>query len=56
MKTVVQMVMVCLLIANIPQISVIAEVTMWLALVLTVVSLGDYLLKNMHILFDKDVK
>lgn len=45
-KTTFQMVMVCLMIADIPQLSVVTQVVMWIALVLTVVSLVDYLIKN----------
>lgn len=45
-KTVFQMVMVCLMIANIPQIKLLTNVVMWVALALTVISLIDYLVKN----------
>ena len=41
-----QMVMICLMIANIPQLQVVTDIVMWVAVVLTVVSLADYLIKN----------
>lgn len=51
-KTTFQMVMVCLMIANIPQIQLVTDIIMWIALVLTVVSLVDYLLKNKDVMKD----
>ena len=45
-KTVFQMVMICLMIANIPQLQVVTDIVMWVAVVLTVVCLADYLIKN----------
>lgn len=49
-KTTFQMVMICLLIADIEAISVITNVIVWIALILTVVSLIDYLVKNKDIM------
>lgn len=49
-KTTFQMVMICLLIADIEAISIITSVIVWLALILTVVSLIDYLVKNKDIM------
>ncbi|MCM1175051.1 MAG: CDP-diacylglycerol--glycerol-3-phosphate 3-phosphatidyltransferase [Blautia sp.] len=49
-KTTFQMVMICLLIADIAAISTITNVIVWIALVLTVVSLIDYLAKNRDIM------
>lgn len=49
-KTTFQMVMICLLIADIAAISVITNVIVWIALVLTVVSLIDYLVKNKEVM------
>ena len=49
-KTTFQMVMICLLIADIAAISVLTTVVMWVALVLTVVSLVDYLVKNKDVM------
>ena len=45
-KTVFQMVMVCLMIADISEIDIVTQVTRWIAVVLTVISLIDYLWKN----------
>lgn len=56
-KTTFQMVMVCLMLVNVPGgirwwpwLNVLTQVIMWIALVLTVVSLIDYLLKNKGVL------
>ncbi len=53
-KTVVQMVMVCFLIANIggSVIHIIEQILIYLALILTVVSLIDYLVSNRGVLKD----
>ena len=45
-KTVSQMAMVILMIADIPQLQIVTTVVMYIALVLTIVSLVDYLVKN----------
>ena len=45
-KTTFQMVMVCLMIADIPRLQLITDIVMWIALGLTVISLVDYLVKN----------
>lgn len=49
-KTAFQMVMVCLMIVDLswiwPWMGIVTDVVMWIALVLTVVSLVDYLIKN----------
>ena len=44
-KTISQMIMIILLIADIPALSVLNTVLIWVALILTVVSLIDYLVK-----------
>jgi len=49
-KTTFQMIMVCLMIANIEALSVLTTIIMWIALVLTVVSLVDYLWKNKDVM------
>ena len=49
-KTVFQMIMVILMILNLPALSAVTDIVMWIALVLTVVSLADYLLKNKGVL------
>lgn len=51
-KTTFQMVMVCLMIANIPALSLLTDIVMWIALILTVVSLVDYLVKNKDVMKD----
>lgn len=58
-KTTFQMIMICMMIvmdaplfAGIPAFSIITNVIMWIALVLTVVSLIDYLVKNKAVLND----
>lgn len=45
-KTTFQMVMVCLMIADIPELQILTDIVMWAALALTVISLIDYLWKN----------
>lgn len=49
-KTVFQMIMICLMIADIAVLSLITDITMWIALILTVVSLVDYLYKNKNVM------
>ncbi|MDE6918323.1 MAG: CDP-diacylglycerol--glycerol-3-phosphate 3-phosphatidyltransferase [Lachnospiraceae bacterium] len=51
-KTTFQMIMVCLMIANIEALAVLTQIVMWIAVVLTVVSLVDYLAKNKGVLLD----
>ncbi len=51
-KTTFQMVMICLMIADIAALSLLTDVVMWAALVLTVVSLADYLVKNRDVMKD----
>ena len=49
-KTTFQMVMICLMIADIETISLLTAAVMWAALILTVVSLIDYLVKNKDVM------
>lgn len=51
-KTTFQMVMVCLMIANIEALNLLTQIVMWVAVVLTVISLVDYLVKNKGVLLD----
>lgn len=51
-KTVFQMIAVCLMIVNIEAISMITQIIVWIAIILTVVSLVDYMVKNKDILKD----
>ena len=49
-KTVFQIVMICLMIADLPSLALVTQIVMWVAVVLTVVSLVDYLLKNKDVM------
>jgi len=51
-KTTVQMVMVCLMIANFSVLQILTDISMWVALALTVISLVDYLIKNKDVMKD----
>ncbi len=51
-KTTFQMLMICLMIADIEAISTLTMVVMWIAVILTVVSLIDYLVKNKDVMKD----
>ena len=52
-KTTFQMIMICLMIADIPVLSILTAIVMWVALVLTVVSLIDYLVKNKDVISEQ---
>lgn len=49
-KTTIQMVMVCLMIANIKEIQIITDIVAWAAVLLTVISLVDYIWKNKDVM------
>lgn len=51
-KTTFQMIMVCLMIADMEVLSVLTAIIMWIALALTIVSLVDYLWKNKDVMKD----
>ena len=51
-KTVFQMIAVILLIANISVLSLVTQIVLWIAIVLTVVSLIDYIVKNKDVMKD----
>lgn len=51
-KTVFQILMICLMIADIEALSMVTTVVMWIAVILTVVSLIDYLIKNKDVMKD----
>lgn len=53
-KTTFQMLMVCLMIANIESLQIFTNIVMWIALILTIVSLIDYLLKNKDVMKDQE--
>ena len=52
-KTTFQMLMVCLLMANIEYISILTTVITWVAVALTVISLIDYIVKNAGVMKDE---
>lgn len=54
-KTVFQMISVILLIINIEALSMVATIALWIALALTVISLVDYIVKNIGILTEGDI-
>lgn len=51
-KTTFQIVMICLMIADLEPLSLITQIVMWVALALTVISLVDYLIKNKSVMQD----
>ena len=53
-KTTFQMVAVCLLIADIPALYLLTRIVLWIAVILTVVSLVDYLIKNKDVMKEED--
>ncbi len=54
-KTVFQMVSVVLLILNIEALSMVTAIALWIALALTIISLVDYIIKNVGILTEGDI-
>lgn len=52
-KTTFQMVMICLLIADLEVLSLVTTIVTWAAVILTVVSLVDYLIKNKDVMREK---
>lgn len=52
-KTTFQMVMICLMIADLEALSVVTTIVTWAAVILTVVSLVDYLIKNKDVMQEK---
>ncbi|MCR4787156.1 MAG: CDP-diacylglycerol--glycerol-3-phosphate 3-phosphatidyltransferase [Lachnospiraceae bacterium] len=51
-KTTFQMVSVCMLILNIEAIKIATAIVVWIAIILTVVSLIDYIVKNKDVMRD----
>lgn len=51
-KTTFQMIMVCLMLANIPALELLTQIIMWIATALTIISLIDYIVKNKNVLLD----
>lgn len=52
-KTTFQMAAVCLLIADIAALHLVTQIVLWIAVILTVVSLADYLIKNKDVMKEK---
>ena len=48
-KTTFQMIMVGFMIGNLPQLTVITQILMWVALALTLISMVDYIIKNVSV-------
>lgn len=51
-KTTFQIVMICLMIADLAPLALVTQIVMWIALALTVISLVDYLIKNKNVMQD----
>ena len=51
-KTTFQILMICLMIADLSQLALVTQIVMWVALALTVISLVDYLVKNKSVMQD----
>ena len=47
------MIMIILMIADIEAINILTQIIMWIALLLTIISLLDYLKKNWHIMSEQ---
>ncbi|MCM1223653.1 MAG: CDP-diacylglycerol--glycerol-3-phosphate 3-phosphatidyltransferase [Lachnospiraceae bacterium] len=53
-KTTFQMIMICLMIADIEALQLLTDIVMWVALALTVISLIDYLVKNKDVMKERN--
>ena len=49
-KTTFQMIMIILMIMNIPQLQIVTNIVMWIALALTLISLWTYIMANKQVL------
>ena len=54
-KTTFQMIMVCLMIANIEALAFLTQIITWIAVLLTVVSRVDYVVKNKGVLLNGEI-
>lgn len=54
-KTVAQMGMIIIMLLDIPTLHTLSQVVMYIAVILTVVSLADYIIKNMNVIKLKDI-
>ncbi|MBE6006775.1 MAG: CDP-diacylglycerol--glycerol-3-phosphate 3-phosphatidyltransferase, partial [Sarcina sp.] len=55
-KTTFQMIMIILMIMNIPALSLVTDIVMWIALILTIVSLATYIMQNMEVVKTMELK
>ena len=55
-KTTFQMIMIILMIMNIPSLSMITTIVMWVALILTIISLATYIMQNMEVVRTMELK
>lgn len=53
-KTTFQILMICLMIADLEPLALVTQAVMWVALALTVISLVDYLMKNKSVMKDNN--
>jgi len=53
-KTVFQMIMIILMIANLEVLQLVTDIVMWVSLALTVISLFDYIIKNKSVMKEQD--
>lgn len=51
-KTTFQMIMICLLIVHIEALTVVSAIVTWIAVILTIVSLVDYMIKNRSVFME----
>ena len=51
-KTTFQMIMICLLIAGLDSLRLLTEIVTWAAVILTIVSLIDYMIKNRQVFME----
>ncbi len=51
-KTTFQMIMICLLIVNIDKLVILTLIVTWVAIILTIVSLVDYMVKNRNVFME----
>ena len=55
-KTTFQMIMIILMIVNIPALKMVTAIVMWIALILSIVSLATYILQNMEVVRTMETK
>ena len=55
-KTTFQMIMIILMIMNLPALSLVTDIVMWIALLLTIISLATYIMQNMEVVRTMELK